>query len=88
MVLDDAGAQLRTLQISTALTYCLFSVGICFGFAALKPILVASGVYERLCLETSHSEWISKCVKQEIALNNLFTWAAVGESGRIPWLHG
>lgn len=79
----------RTVQIVTALTYCLFSVGICFGFAALKPILIDSGVYEDKCSDQPHtlsttttttggSGWVARCVRQELALNQMFTWAAVG----------
>lgn len=76
-----ASARLRTLQIVTALIYCLFSVGICFGFAALKPILISSGVYSDRCFpgDRGHgNEYVSDCVEQEIALNQMFTWAAVG----------
>ncbi|CCG84846.1 protein of unknown function [Taphrina deformans PYCC 5710] len=78
---------LRTLQITTALTYCLFSVGICFGFAALKPVLIASHVYESRCegTPTTPTVWKedgrqrlgARCVAQELALNEMFTWAAV-----------
>lgn len=71
--------RLRALQISTALLYCLLSVGICFGFAALKPILIASGVYENKCAPGDGQQFITTCVEQEISLNNMFTWAAVGE---------
>lgn len=82
-----------TLQITTALVYCLLSVGICFGFAALKPILIASGVYLDRCTKepmgtfatwpntntlSSENDGIAKCVEQEITLNQMFTWAAVG----------
>lgn len=67
---------LKTLQITTALVYCLLSVGIAFGFAALKKVLVASGVYSNLCIPDTASQ--ARCVEQEIALNNMFTWAAVG----------
>lgn len=75
-MLSDNPQTMRTLQISTALLYCLFSVGICFGFAALKPILIASGVYSKLCI---HAEGVhSQCIEQEITLNQMFTWAAVG----------
>lgn len=67
---------LKTLQIATALVYCLFSVGIAFGFAALKKVLISSGVYSDRCILDTAID--ARCVEQEIALNNMFTWAAVG----------
>lgn len=73
---DTPFASLKILQITTALIYCLLSVGIAFGFAALERILIASKVYENLCLSGTSTQ--VKCVEQEIALNNMFTWAAVG----------
>lgn len=79
---------LRTLQIVTALIYSLLSVGICFGFAALKPILIASGVYLDRCssqdldpdlfVQVMQGSEVARCIEQEIALNQMFTWAAVG----------
>lgn len=70
---DTVTTKLRLLQISTALIYALLSVGICFGFAALKPILIDSGVYSYLC----HKDDTLPCVDQEVRLNQMFTWAAV-----------
>lgn len=39
----------RLAQVISAILWCLFSGGPIFGFAALKPILVAEHVYEKSC---------------------------------------
>lgn len=40
----------RVLQICVAVIYCLFAAGIVFGYAAIKPVLIAEGILQ-LCLE-------------------------------------
>ncbi|ORY77357.1 major facilitator superfamily domain-containing protein [Protomyces lactucae-debilis] len=73
MLHDNVSTNRRLLQVVTAVTYCLLSVGICFGFAALKPILIDSGVYADECSRKDPAP----CVAQEVKLNLLFTFAAV-----------
>lgn len=60
----------RVVQIACAILWCLFAAGPVFGFAALKPVLIAEGVYAELC-ETE------LCVAQDLKLNRMFTIAAV-----------
>ena len=71
----------RIVQIVLAIIYCLFSAGVVFGYAALKPVLVKEGVYREYCDDAK--EWIlgngggGTCYEQEIRLNLMFTTAAV-----------
>ena len=70
----------RIVQVVVAVIYCLFSAGVVFGYAAIKPVFVEEGVYEQYCEE---SEWLlasdeeGTCYGQEIRLNLMFTTAAV-----------
>ncbi|KAL9019253.1 MAG: hypothetical protein Q9185_003427 [Variospora sp. 1 TL-2023] len=66
----------RLVQVATAVVYCLFAAGIVFGYAALKPVLLAERVYREYCpkVRTSAAE---TCYEQEIRLNLMFTTAAV-----------
>ncbi|KAI1864314.1 hypothetical protein JX265_008685 [Neoarthrinium moseri] len=59
----------RLVQLVVSVIYCLFSAGIVFGYAALKPVLKREGAYQDLC----HGD--DTCV--EIHLNLMFTVAAV-----------
>jgi len=59
------------IQISCALLWNLFAAGPIFGFAALKPVLVAQGVYKDLCPDDEPS-----CTAQDLKLNVMFTVAA------------
>ncbi|RDL36889.1 uncharacterized protein BP5553_06241 [Venustampulla echinocandica] len=68
----------RILQVVTAAIYCLFSAGIVFGYAALKPILIREGVYRNYCTEEELEKGMRTCFDQEIRLNLMFTVAAVG----------
>lgn len=70
---------LRCVQIACAVTWCLFAAGPVFGFAALKPVLISQGVYEHVCDLKTPTLSISEplCVEQDLALNRMFTWAAV-----------
>lgn len=54
-----------TVQVATAVVYCLFAAGIVFGYAALKPVLLAERVYREYCpkVRTSAAE---TCYEQEI----------------------
>eukprot|EP00158_Paraphelidium_tribonemae_P000599 Partr_v1_DN22920_c0_g1_i1_m42582 putative Solute carrier family 43 member len=58
----------RLLLITLCLLISLFSSGVIFGFASLKPVLEASGVYRYLCDEGKDS-----CDAQNLRLNLMFT---------------
>ncbi|KAH8657459.1 major facilitator superfamily domain-containing protein [Tricladium varicosporioides] len=68
----------RILQVIAAVVYCLFSAGIVFGYAAIKPVLVDENVYRNLCTKKELEEGVRTCYDQEIHLNLMFTVAAVG----------
>ncbi|OTA92050.1 hypothetical protein M434DRAFT_396727 [Hypoxylon sp. CO27-5] len=59
----------RILQVIVMVVFCLFSAGIVFGYAALKPVLKKEGAYQIIC------NGGDTCV--EIHLNLMFTVAAV-----------
>ncbi|KAI1213903.1 MFS general substrate transporter [Annulohypoxylon truncatum] len=59
----------RILQVVVMVVICLFSAGIVFGYAALKPVLKREGAYQDMCYGED------TCV--EIHLNLMFTVAAV-----------
>ncbi|KAI0843037.1 MFS general substrate transporter [Hypoxylon sp. FL0890] len=59
----------RILQVVVMVIFCLFSAGIVFGYAALKPVLKEEGAYQDIC------NGGDTCV--EIHLNLMFTVAAV-----------
>ena len=69
----------RLAQICVAVVYCLFSAGVVFGYAALKPVLVEEGVYSELCEDKPHvgNTGTAKCYEQQLKLNLMFTVAAV-----------
>ncbi|KAL4897503.1 major facilitator superfamily domain-containing protein [Aspergillus ambiguus] len=64
----------RITQVCIAVIYCFLSAGIVFGFAALKPVLIAEGIYRQLCPPNSHED---VCYSQQLHLNLMFTIAAV-----------
>ena len=69
----------RILQVATAVIYCLFSAGVVFGYAAIKPVLVKEGWYGDFCeedYETPGDDQAGVCYGQEIRLNLMFTAAA------------
>ncbi|KAK9773660.1 putative Major facilitator superfamily (MFS) profile domain-containing protein [Seiridium cardinale] len=59
----------RIVQLVVTVIYCLFSAGVVFGYAAIKPVLKTEGAYQDVC----HGD--DTCV--EIHLNLMFTVAAV-----------
>ena len=67
----------RILQVAIAVIYCLFSAGVVFGYAALKPVLIHEGVYREFCLRLEVEATERTCYEQEIRLNLMFTTAAV-----------
>lgn len=61
---------------------CWLASGIVFGFAALKPILIAGGVYQELCqanpLLLGHESALSvPCAEQDMRLNLFFISASI-----------
>ncbi|KAF1817200.1 amino acid transporter [Eremomyces bilateralis CBS 781.70] len=67
----------RLVQVSIAVVVCWLASGIVFGFAALKPVLIAEGVYQELCTDDEGGETGTGCVEQDIRLNLFFTVASV-----------
>ncbi|PSR74785.1 major facilitator superfamily domain-containing protein [Coniella lustricola] len=49
----------RALQVLVTVLYCLFSAGVVFGYAALKPVLKAEGAYQDVCRSASASSFSS-----------------------------
>lgn len=75
---------LRIIQIGCAMFWCLFAAGPIFGFAALKPVLIAQGVYKQVCdisidppISSEFSISETTCIAQDLKLNLMFTLAAV-----------
>lgn len=75
------------VQISCAITWCLLSAGICFGFAAIKPVLVAEGVYADLCPVAGGGGPAAPCLEQDLQLNFMWTVAA-GSTNAVSLLVG
>ncbi|OAA52006.1 Major facilitator superfamily domain, general substrate transporter [Metarhizium rileyi] len=69
----------RVAQVGLAVVFCVLASGILFGFAALKPILIAQGVYSELCLDNNsrRSQQDTTCPEQDLRLNLLFTTASI-----------
>ena len=67
----------RIAQVIFAVTYCLLAAGVVFGFAAIKPVFVAEGVYKDKCTQKELDEGVWVCYEQELRLNLMFTVAAV-----------
>lgn len=67
----------RILQIALAVIYCLLAAGVVFGYAAIKPVLVAEGVYRDTCTDDEIKDDVRVCYQQELRLNFMFTVAAV-----------
>ena len=54
------------VQVAVAVIYCLFSSGIVFGYAALKPVLIREGVYGEYCSSRGSVHREKTCYEQEI----------------------
>ncbi|EWC43622.1 hypothetical protein DRE_01509 [Drechslerella stenobrocha 248] len=67
----------RKLQVALATIYCLLSAGVVFGYAAIKPVLIAEGVYRDRCTRDELDQGVRECFGQELHLNFMFTCAAV-----------
>ncbi|KAI1364954.1 amino acid transporter [Xylaria arbuscula] len=70
----------RLAQVVFGATMCCLASGIVFGFASLKPILIAEGVYSELC-GAEHHDGTSlinvPCPEQDMRLNLFFSAASV-----------
>ena len=64
------------VQVATAVVACWLASGIVFGFAALKPVLIAEGVYHELCTDTPADDKMP-CAKQDVRLNLFFTVSSI-----------
>ncbi|EXU97487.1 hypothetical protein X797_009396 [Metarhizium robertsii] len=62
----------RVVQVGLGVTFCFLASGIVFGFAALKPVLIARGVYHELCAKQH-----STCPEQDLRINLLFITASI-----------
>ncbi|KAF3160753.1 hypothetical protein TWF106_004075 [Orbilia oligospora] len=67
----------RKWQVALATIYCLLSAGVVFGYAAIKPVLIAEGVYRDRCTDDELDRDVRVCFGQELHLNFMFTCAAV-----------
>ncbi|KAI1432126.1 amino acid transporter [Xylaria sp. CBS 124048] len=70
----------RLAQVVFGATLCCLASGIVFGFAALKPVLIAEGVYSELCKNTADDEKRLRpvpCSEQDMRLNLSFVSASV-----------
>ena len=54
------------MQVAIAVLYCLFSAGVVFGYAALKPVLIKEGVYAQFCDRVEIKSIGKTCYEQEI----------------------
>ena len=61
----------RTILVIASLICCIGTAGVIFGFASLKPVLQAAGVYKDLCQEGEES-----CPEQNVRLSLMFTVAS------------
>lgn len=71
------GTGLRVVQVGCAILWCFLSGGIVFGFAALKPVLIAEGVYRDECNDDEFHLGMPACSEQDMKLNRMFTYSAV-----------
>ncbi|KAI2466357.1 putative MFS transporter [Annulohypoxylon bovei var. microspora] len=73
----------RAAQVGFAVVACWFAAGIVYGFASLKPILIAEGVYSDICppsndeSDTSESSERLPCPAQDMRLNLFFIAASI-----------
>lgn len=66
-------------QVAFATLACCLASGIIFGFAALKPVLIAEGVYHELCDHIASTPSSSKipCAEQDLRLNLFFVLTSI-----------
>ncbi|KAK7976274.1 hypothetical protein PG989_014737 [Apiospora arundinis] len=74
----NASTFLRAAQVGFAIFVCAVASGIVCGFAALKPVLIAEGVYSDLCPPDWHQHGSNEpCAAQDMRLNLFFILASV-----------
>lgn len=83
MYFFEVSSRKRILQCTAAIFWCLLGAGPIFGFAALKPTLIAQGIYENVCTADEKSQFtseglnfVAKCTSQDLKLNMMFTVGA------------
>ncbi|KAI1126838.1 amino acid transporter [Nemania abortiva] len=73
-------SRMRLAQVAFGAIMCCLASGVVFGFASLKPILIAEGVYSELC-EVSPGGGNSldpiPCPEQDMRLNLFFVAASI-----------
>ncbi|KAI1269561.1 amino acid transporter [Xylariaceae sp. FL1019] len=70
----------RVAQVAFGALLCCIASGVVFGFASLKPILIAEGVYGELCDSRESSEDGGPsvpCPEQDMRLNLFFVAASI-----------
>ncbi|RAL13714.1 putative MFS transporter [Aspergillus homomorphus CBS 101889] len=67
----------RLAQVAVTILACWFAAGIVFGFAALKPVLIAEGVYRDLCTDEELRDNVDVCLEQDLRLNFFFTISSI-----------
>ncbi|KAL4985120.1 major facilitator superfamily domain-containing protein [Aspergillus falconensis] len=67
----------RLAQVFATILACWLGSGIIFGYAALKPVLVAQGVYRDLCSADELDGEFDTCYDQELRLNLFFTVGSI-----------
>ncbi|KAI1100677.1 putative MFS transporter [Jackrogersella minutella] len=73
----------RIAQVGFAIVACWFAAGIVYGFASLKPVLIAEGVYSDACPPSHDEETTSSsgekvpCAAQDLRLNIFFIAASI-----------
>ena len=59
-------SDLFVVQVVATVLACWLASGIVFGFAALKPILVAEGVYHESCTDEELRRGVELCTQQDL----------------------
>ncbi|KAH8801450.1 major facilitator superfamily domain-containing protein [Xylogone sp. PMI_703] len=79
----------RAAQVGFAVLVCCLASGIICGYAALKPVLIAEGVYRELCSSNDKANSVLKlfrirndvaevpCAEQDLRLNLFFVMASI-----------
>ncbi|CAM1504559.1 Fc.00g021500.m01.CDS01 [Cosmosporella sp. VM-42] len=72
----------RYAQVAAAVIACWLASGVAFGYAALKPLLIAEGVYRELCEYNEVTRFDEfdpdvPCAEQDLRLNLFFISASI-----------
>ena len=54
------------MQVVFTILACWIASGIVFGFAALKPVLIAEGVYRKGCTDNEAEDEVYVCKQQDL----------------------